>query len=70
VLKKNKGSTKYKGLHRKNIADGKIKLNITSDDRVPEDYMIEYRDNPFEILDQHPECTSSYVENIRGRNFT
>jgi len=64
------GKTKAKMVNRKNIADGRIKISVVDNDRVPEDYQIEYKDNPFEILDYNPTRTTSYIENLRNREFS
>lgn len=57
-------SMKQKAVNRKNIADGRIKLNVIENDRVPEDYNIDYKDNVFDMLDQNPMRTTSYIESI------
>jgi hypothetical protein len=62
--------TKQKAVNRKNIADGRIRLNVIENDRVPEDYNIDYRDNIFDTLDQNPLRTTSYIENLRSRDFS
>ena len=59
---KPKGKTKQKLVNRKNITDGRIRLNVVDNDRVPEDYLIDYKDNPFDILDLNPSRTTSYIE--------
>jgi hypothetical protein len=61
---------KQKFINRKNIADGRIRLNIFDNDRVPEDYMIDYRDNMYDVLDQNPVRTTSYIENLKSRDFS
>jgi len=61
-VKKSKG--KSKGITNKNLADGKIRLNVHPQDLVASDYMIDYKDNPFDILEQNPTRTTSYVESI------
>jgi len=67
---KPKGKTKQKLVNRKNITDGRIRLNVVDNDRVPEDYLIDYKDNPFDILDLNPSRTTSYIENIKSREFS
>jgi len=57
-------------VNRKNIADGRIRLNVIENDRVPEDYNIDYKDNPFDMLDQNPLRVTSYIENLRSRDFS
>lgn len=65
-----KGKAKQKIVNRKNIADGKVRLNILENDRVPEDYNIDYKDSHLDILDQNPMRTTSYIENLRSRDFS
>jgi len=67
---KPKGKAKQKLVNRKNITDGRIRLNVVDNDRVPEDYLIDYKDNPFDILDLNPCRTTSYIENIKSREFS
>jgi len=61
---------KQKLINRKNISDGRIRLNVIENDRVPEDYFIDYKDNPYDGLDQNPSRTTSYIENLRSRDFS
>jgi hypothetical protein len=67
---KPKGKIKQKLVNRKNITDGRIRLNVVDNDRVPEDYLIDYKDNPFDILDLNPSRTTSYIENLKSREFS
>lgn len=58
----NRRQAKQKIVNRKNIADGKIRLDVIPNDRVPEDFLIDYKDNPFDWLDQNPVRTTSFIE--------
>jgi len=65
-----KSKAKQKAVNKKNIVDGKVRLNVLENDKVPEDYNIDYKDNHLEILDQNPMRTTSYIENLRSRDFS
>jgi len=53
---------------KKNIAHGQIKLIVAESDKVQ--VGSDYRENPYEILDQNPMRTTSYIENLRSRDFS
>jgi len=57
-----RSKSRQKLINRKNISDGRIKLNVAENDKVPEDYQIDYKDNPFDTLDLNPNRTTSYIE--------
>jgi len=65
-----RSKTKQRLINRKNISDGRIRLNVADTDKVPEDYQIDYKDNPFDALDLNPNRTTSYIENLRSREFS
>jgi len=54
--------------NKKNIAHGQIRLNVADADKVQ--VGSDYRENPYEILDQNPMRTTSYIENLRSRDFS
>jgi len=54
--------TQKKTLNRKNVTDGRVRLVVAQNDCVPEDYLNDYRDNPFDSLEQTPWRITSYVE--------
>ena len=54
---------------KKNITDGKIKLNIEEEDKVPDEYHIELKENFVDSLDQKPKETSSYLESNNDKNL-
>lgn len=51
-----------KELKRKNISDGRALMSVNSADLVPSDYIIDYKDSPFDIFEKDVMKTSSYVE--------
>jgi len=60
---------KQKTFARRNITDGRIHLTINDNDRVFEDYVYDYKENPYEVLDQNPVRVTSYIEELKGGNF-
>lgn len=64
-----RSKTKQRLINRKNISDGRIRLNVADTDKVPEDYQIDYKDNPFDALDLNPNRTTSYIESKNLNNM-
>jgi hypothetical protein len=56
-------------VNRKNVSQGLIYLNIKDDDKVNEEVNLDVRDNFMEILDQNPQRTTSFMENLKTGDF-
>ena len=57
-------SKKQKTLNLKNITDGRIQINIDEKDKVLEYYVYDYKDSPYDLLEQNPIRVTSYIEGI------
>lgn len=57
-----KPKKKSRDLNRKNIADGRALMEVKQSDIVPPDYVVDYKDNPFEMFELTPLQTTSYIE--------
>lgn len=57
-----KPKKKNRDLNRKNIADGRALMEVKPADLVPPDYVVDYRDNPYDVFESVPLRTTSYIE--------